>query len=153
MHRVGRLLLVCALGLLLPGCLYERAVSESRYTLGVKRCFQGEYAGRFQFTLVRESHKPRGLGRFPDGGTPVDVAAYIEVARLEQSGAAVVGRYEVPLFRRGDLGNLEGNQVECREPNEMHYRVENGYGGDTKVTEGVLRIPPRNSASAPDRRP
>lgn len=138
MRQTARLpLLLGALCLLLTGCFYESEITEVRFNLGEERCFQGEMAGLLRFTLVLEQRKPWGPGRFPDGGTPLDVAAYILVGHNDREA----GRIDLPLYRRGDFGNLEHREFTCEEPNLLHYRVENGYGQDRKVTEGELTIP------------
>ncbi|MFZ5815183.1 MAG: hypothetical protein ACOY93_07755 [Bacillota bacterium] len=72
------------------------------------------------------------------GVSPTD-----RLARVGETESTAVGRIDLPLFREGDFGNLGERRFECEEPNRLCYRVENGYGDEMKVTEGVLLIPPR----------
>lgn len=138
MRRPGGWLALAGLCLLLGGCFYEAKVTTVRYDLGEARCFQGEYAGTLRYTLVKEQRKPWGPGKFPDGGRPYDLAAYILVDHQGRDA----GRIDLPLYRRGDFGNLEHRQFDCVEPNVIRYRVENGYLEKRKITEGELALQP-----------
>jgi len=128
--------------LLLGGCVYESEVVTWPIDLGVKRCFQREYAGEYRFTILVQRRMPKGIGRFPDGGTPLDLAAHLVVERQGDPNPTEVGRAEIALFRPGDFGNFERAELNCEEPNRLLFRVENGYLNDRKVTTGEILVPP-----------
>jgi hypothetical protein len=142
LQQVGRLILLVSLCLPLGGCFYSRTVTQVRFNLGEERCFQPPFGGLMTYVLVQERREPWGPWRFPDGGTPFDVAAYVLIFREGREGSQQVGRIDLELYRRGDFGNLEHRVFRCEEPNQIRYRVENGYGADRKVKEGELSIPP-----------
>lgn len=142
MRRLVLFGLITAAALSLGGCLYEQKVTTVEHPLGQKRCFQGEYGGSFRFTLLVHQRRPTGIGRFPDGGAPLDLSAQLLAERLGEAEPVETWRAEIPLFRQGDFGNLERAELSCQEPNRILFRVENGYLQDRKVTSGEFLVSP-----------
>jgi hypothetical protein len=113
--------------------------------------------GRLELYEVREVRRPTALGRFPDGGTTIDVAVYYE-AHQHGPGQAprVIGRLPMRLVRRGDFGDVIHGEASWPAPDRLRWWVRHGYSiGLVRTDTAELTIPPLDApvidAAAPPR--
>ncbi|HEY3364894.1 MAG TPA: hypothetical protein VGK74_07580 [Symbiobacteriaceae bacterium] len=141
--RWFRILAMVWLSLALFGCGYEDEVTRVETPGGIVTTPDPGRYGQLRLVWVREFHKPRGFGQFPDGGKARETAFYAVVYQSDGRGDKEVGQISLSPVRKGDFGNLNAFKSEWQGSGQLHYRVEYGYSGSlAKVKEGDLTIPP-----------
>lgn len=149
---VFRVLGIAALALL-AGC-HERQITRTVYRdpSTVIPPDSARY-GRLTLHLVREVRRPRGIARFPDGGTPIEMAVYYEVRqRGPGRPERVIGRLPLRPVRRGDFGNIYSGRAIWPAPDRLRWWVRHGYDPSHLRTDTAELVIPQLGSPGGDPR-
>jgi hypothetical protein len=134
-----------AAAVLLAGCHEQQITRRVAHPNNAARLTPPDSVryGRLRLYEVREIRRPNALGRFPDGGTPIEVSVYYEVHQLGPGEASrIVGRLPMRLVRRGDFGNVLDGGASWPAPDRLRWWVRHGYfGGPVRTDTAELVIP------------